>query len=354
MAPRLFVAAGLALAVMAGLVRPTTALAQDEKPKGPSAAMLAVQEDLQQGKLDAAITKLDAILKDKPKDMQALFILVIATQQKGQSMIQDRKASIPTFMKSAEAAKTLRTIVKNPNPQQSALIGTALYNGACTLAIDGKPEKAVAMLKEAFDAGFNELPTFEKDEELDSLRKRDDFKAIEKSVKEKKDAAEKKQAEEAKVDVPKLFKEHKAFAFNFNLPDVDGKKLALDDLKGKVVIVDFWGTWCPPCRKEIPHFVGLYKDYKDKGLEIVGLNYNEEGTPDEVKKTIKAFLAENKVPYRCIVGDDKTQDQVPDLQGYPTTLFLDRTGKVRLKIEGAHDKEVLEEIVKTLLDEKAK
>ena len=99
--------------------------------------------------------------------------------------------------------------------------------------------------------------------------------------------------------------------------------------------------------------VDLAKDYKGKGLEIVGLNYNEEGSPDVVKKTIKAFLDENKASYRCFVGDEKTQMLVPDFEGYPTTLFIDRAGKVRLKVVGYHEKEVLEEIVKTLLADKA-
>ncbi len=352
MAPRLFVAAGLTLAVLASQLRPAAARAplapaagaQDDKPKEKAAAdpMDAVRADLQAGKGDDAITKLEAILKDKPKDQQALFLFMMLTQRKGEGMLEDRKASIPVFLKSAEAARTLRSTVKKLNPGQAAYIGGAFYNGACSLALDGKPEKAVAMLKEAFDVGFDKFEVFAKDKELDSLRERDDFKALEKS------------AAEPKIDVPKLFKDHKEFAFSFSLPDLDGKKVSLDDLKGKVIIVDFWGTWCPPCLREIPHFVDLHGQYKDKGLEIIGLNYNEEGTPEEVKKTIKTFLDKNKVPYRCIVGDEKTQELVPDFGGYPTTLFIDRAGKVRLKIEGYHEKEVLEAIVNTLLDEKAK
>ena len=364
MAPRYFVAAGLALAVLAAQSRSAAArtplapaaAAQDDKPKDKDTddLMKAAQANFQAGKIDDGIAKLDAILKDKPKDPRVLFVLMMATQQKGQSMIQDRKASIPVFVKSAEAARTLRSTVKELDPQQAPFVSNALYNGACSLAIDGKPEKAVAMLKEAFDAGFAEFDTFAKDDELESLRKRDDFAALEKSIKEKKELAAKKRVEEAKAEVAQLLTENKAFPFSFALSDLDDKKMSLDDLKGKVVIVDFWGTWCPPCRKEIPHFVDLHKEYKGKGLEIVGLNYNEEGTPDEVKKTIKTFLDKNNVPYRCFVGDEKTQMLVPDFEGYPTTLFIDRAGKVRLKVVGYQEKEVLEEIVKTLLDEKAK
>lgn len=118
-----------------------------------------------------------------------------------------------------------------------------------------------------------------------------------------------------------------------------------------MLIVDFWGTWCPPCRKEIPHFVELKSKYGKDGLEIVGLNY--EGDAATAKETIKKFAAENKMNYRCAVGDEATQKKVPNLQGYPTTLFIDRTGKVRLKVVGYHPMAELEAIVSLLLAEPA-
>ena len=118
------------------------------------------------------------------------------------------------------------------------------------------------------------------------------------------------------------------------------------------MIVDVWGTWCPPCREEIPSFIALYKRFHDKGLEIVGLNY-ERVEPKDVKKTIQSYLEANKVPYPCLIGDEPTQEQIPDFQGFPTTLFLDRAGKVRLKVVGLHSPAYLEAIVATLLEEKA-
>lgn len=367
MIPRSLVAAGLALVATAGLVstaqaRAPLALAQDDKAKDKSKedVLKSIQEDAQAGNMDGAISKIESALKDSPKDQQLLFGLMMLTQQKGQSMMADRKASIPVFLKSAEAAKKLQTSLgKNIAPQQGAYLGMVLYNGACSLALDNKPEAAIKMLADAFDVGFSEFGTFEKDEELNSLRKRDDFAKLVKSLDAKKAEiakkeaeAEAKLAEEAKAEVPKMLKENKSFPFTFSLKDLDDKKIALDDFKGKVVIVDIWGTWCPPCRKEIPHFVDLHKKYNGKGLEIVGLNYNEEGDAAEVKKTIKDFIAENKMPYKCAVGDEKTQEMVPDFQGFPTTLFIDRAGKVRLKLVGYTEKPVLEEIVKTLLEEK--
>jgi len=303
--------------------------------------------------VDDGIAKVEAMLKEKPDDRRALGVLLASTQAKATQMATagQRKESIPVFARSAQAARKLRDSHKNLAEQEKGLIGQALYNEACSIAIGDKPDEAMAVLKEAVDAGFNDKHQIEIDDELVSLRKRPDYADLLKRVGPAGPGAAKGPAEDPVAKVASLLKENKPFPFAMNLPDLDGKPVTLDDLKGKVVIVDIWGTWCPPCRKEIPHFVDLYKEYHDKGLEIVGVNYEDE-TGDEAKKVIRKFLDENKVPYRCVIGDDKTQKQVPDFEGYPTTLFLDRTGKVRLKLVGLTEKAELEQIVKTLLAEK--
>jgi len=352
--------AGLALALIGPApFCPGQDDAKSKAPVGrPSDPLQAAQEDLQNGKIDAALAKVEAVVKEKPKDRQALFALTIVTQLKAREIMGEgtdskkRKASIPAFLKSGEAARKLKAVAKDLNPREEQLVSEALYNAACSLALDGKPEEAVSTLKEAIDAGFTQADTIEKDDELESLRKRPDYIAAVKSIKEKAAEAERKAAEEETKSVLELMKSNKPFEFSFSLPNIDDKKVSLDDYKGKVVIVDIWGTWCPPCRREIPHFVDLYKKHHDKGLEIVGINYEQEATPAEEKKVIREFLKENNVPYTCVIGDEDTQKQVPDFEGYPTTLFLDRTGKVRLKLVGGYEKGALEAAIKTLMDEK--
>lgn len=139
----------------------------------------------------------------------------------------------------------------------------------------------------------------------------------------------------------------RSFPFDFSLPTTSGQVVSLKDFKGKVVIVDFWGTWCPPCRAEIPHFIELHEEYQEEGLEIVGLNY-ERG---EAKPLIDAYVAKAKIPYPCLIGDSKTQRMVPNLRGFPTTLFLDRNGTVRHRLVGLQKKSRLESIVRYLLQE---
>jgi hypothetical protein len=85
---------------------------------------------------------------------------------------------------------------------------------------------------------------------------------------------------------------------------------------------------------------------------VVGINY-EGGTPEEDRQTIKQFATENNMNYACVIGDDATSQQVPNLEGYPTTLFIDRSGVVRLKVVGYHPLATLEAIVSELLAEPA-
>jgi len=143
--------------------------------------------------------------------------------------------------------------------------------------------------------------------------------------------------------------ETKTFAFDFELPDLDARPVKLADFKGKLLIVDIWGTWCPPCCREIPHFIKLRNQYGDD-LEIVGVNY-EEGSHDEVVQKIREFVDEQGINYACVVGDPDTQSQIPDFRGFPTTLLIDREGQVRLKLVGYHPYEKLDAVVSELIAE---
>jgi thiol-disulfide isomerase/thioredoxin len=147
-----------------------------------------------------------------------------------------------------------------------------------------------------------------------------------------------------------LLAHSRSFPFDFRLPDPDGKQVSLADYKGKIVIVDFWGTWCPPCRDELPHLVELYGKYHASGLEIVGINY-ERVSGDQARQIIRDFITEHHIPYRCVMGDQETEFMVPAFDGYPTTLFIDRSGKVRLVLRGYTSQAVLEAVAKILLEE---
>ena len=200
----------------------------------------------------------------------------------------------------------------------------------------------MASLTAAFESGFGDLKLVESDEDLVNLRSDSRFAKL---LAEHK----KKVQEAAKRRLEKEFAKFVSFPFTFELPDLADKVVKLADFEGKVLIVDFWGTWCPPCRAEIPHFIKLKKTYNKKGLEIIGINF-ERVPKDQWKTVIQQFSKQFNMNYPSLIGDDATRRDIK-LRAVPTTLFIDRTGKVRMKFEGARSYEVLEAVALKLLDE---
>lgn len=142
-----------------------------------------------------------------------------------------------------------------------------------------------------------------------------------------------------------------SFPLDFDVVTIEGKPLRKDDFAGRVLIVDIWATWCPPCRAEIPSFVELQDKYFDAGLSIVGMNYERAGSPRDAILTINEFRRVQPINYPLAIGDESLTQQVPRFSGYPTTLFIDAQGQVRMKLVGAHPVDVLESYAIALLAE---
>ena len=144
----------------------------------------------------------------------------------------------------------------------------------------------------------------------------------------------------------------RSFPFDFAVRDITGRSHQLADYRGKVLIVDFWATWCPPCRREIPSFIKLQNQLGPNGLQVFGLNFEHESGLAAVDK-VRRFVEANGINYPCALGTADIKSLVPGFRGYPTTLFIDRTGRVRLKIVGLHDYTYLETVARQLLGEPA-
>jgi thiol-disulfide isomerase/thioredoxin len=129
------------------------------------------------------------------------------------------------------------------------------------------------------------------------------------------------------------------------LQDVGGKTVSSEQFKGKVVVLDFWATWCGPCRSEIPGYVELQKKYGDVGLVVVGVSL-DRGGPEVVKK----FVEEQKINYVIVMGDDKIADAFGGVDAIPTTFIIDRAGTARFRKEGAMEHEEFEAILKPFLN----
>lgn len=132
---------------------------------------------------------------------------------------------------------------------------------------------------------------------------------------------------------------------DFTLKSLDGEEYTLSKLKGNVLIVDFWATWCPPCRREIPHFVELYNKYKDNGLIILGISTEDRGT-------LESFMRENNINYPILLGTNDVFQKF-GVKAIPHTLFIDKKGKVRKTQIGFADEfvPVFEALIDTLINE---
>ena len=132
---------------------------------------------------------------------------------------------------------------------------------------------------------------------------------------------------------------------DFTVKDMNGASVRLADYKGKVMLINFWATWCPPCKAELPGLIALHDAYKDKGLAILGVS------EDDDPETLRKFAAEWKIRYPMLVGrdEDKLFDAYGPLYGIPTSVIVGRDGAVCGRHVGPATKDEFEKEIKTLL-----
>ena len=136
-----------------------------------------------------------------------------------------------------------------------------------------------------------------------------------------------------------------AVAPEWSLQDVEGKKVCSADFKGKVVILDFWATWCGPCRTEIPTFIALQKQYAKQGLVVIGASVDEGGAD-----VVKPFARKLGINYPVVLADEKTQQAFGGIEAVPTTFIIDRQGQIVKEHLGFADKDEFEKEIKPLLN----
>ena len=131
---------------------------------------------------------------------------------------------------------------------------------------------------------------------------------------------------------------------DFELSGVDGKTVRLSDFKGKVVLLDFWATWCPPCRKEIPGFIDLQKRYASQGFTVVGVALDQGGVA-----AVQQFAAQLGINYPLAMGDAEVANAYGGIQAIPTTFLIGRQGAILQTYVGAHDAETFERGIQAAL-----
>lgn len=133
----------------------------------------------------------------------------------------------------------------------------------------------------------------------------------------------------------------------FTLEDLNGNEISLSSLSGKVIILNAWATWCSPCKKEIPDFIEVYDQYKDKGLEIIGVSIDELGI-----NKVRQFTQEWKINYPIVMTTSQLTKDYGPFSVVPVTVIIDKNGKIRHKQIGQVDKKFIETWFIKLIEEK--
>ena len=131
---------------------------------------------------------------------------------------------------------------------------------------------------------------------------------------------------------------------DFTLQDLSGNPYSLSNASGKVIILDFWATWCPPCKMEIPHFQALYSEYASSGVEIIGIALDRGGASD-----VMPFVQQEGVIYPILISDQKVEAAYGGIRSIPTTFIIDRKGNIVEKVVGYRDKKFFEDWIKKLI-----
>jgi peroxiredoxin len=130
---------------------------------------------------------------------------------------------------------------------------------------------------------------------------------------------------------------------NFSRLDLDHKQINLADYRGKVVLLNFWATWCAPCLVEMPRFVVWQHEYGGRGLQVIGISMDDEEQP------VRTAYRKYRLNYPVLMGDEKIGEKYGGILGLPVTFLIDRKGKIRFQHQGAADLNTVEDEMHGLL-----
>ena len=130
----------------------------------------------------------------------------------------------------------------------------------------------------------------------------------------------------------------------FSLPDLDGNTVRLSDFDGQVKLIDFWATWCAPCREEVPMFKALHEKYSSEGFAMLAISMDDDGAD-----VVRPFVEELEIPYTNLIGDAAVEEAFGPIVGYPMAFLIDRDGKIVKTFVGAKPRDVLEGKIQELL-----
>ncbi|MET3699385.1 peroxiredoxin [Bacillus oleivorans] len=135
------------------------------------------------------------------------------------------------------------------------------------------------------------------------------------------------------------------YATDFELASLDGNQIKLSDLKGKIVILNFWATWCPPCKAEMPHLQNFYEDHKNNDIEILAVNLTNLDDGEEV---VKSFVTDYGLTFPVLLDTEGDVGMTYETFTIPTSYILDQEGRIFQKVVGPMDEQMLNDIINAI------
>lgn len=302
------------------------------------------------GDLEEAITLMEELSRQFPRESRYSVCLTSLLATRARQLLNSQQtvdALVLVDRAMILANSVARTIDGATANRLKPDLAKSVYELSKTLAVAGRQNESLAALTEAFHLGLENWQAVSTAPELSSVRRTEGYREL---MSTRVATPKSPLYEKSRTEIAGF----RPFAFDFQLngigPD-SGKRVSLGDYRGKVVVVDFWGTWCPPCRAELPSFVKLKEKYAGQGLEIIGLTYPQDELDQAAIDDMARVMESAGINYPCVVGEEGVKSQLPSFPGYPTTLFIDRKGTVRLAVAGQHSFEQLEAVCQVLLDE---
>jgi len=222
-------------------------------------------------------------------------------------------------------------LLQNPRVAQDShkYLALPFFDKAKAHASRGEGQLVAESLEVAFKLGFSDFDRAQKEVVLKNLGNADE---IQKIIQRGSDLVIKQKEAWAKKEIAGFF----PYVYVFDVDGLNQGRITNNEFKGKILVVDLWATWCPPCKNAIPHFKQLQHEFRDKNVEVLGISVDNPDSPVVSRSIVQEFVKEHNFNFACGLGGHSVLNQVPGETSLPTTLFIDASGNVRYVTKGYH------------------